>query len=44
MERIIKSIEERYLLSECLMVKELIPGALSGIRGRVSYQHYECLR
>jgi len=29
---------------ECLMVKELIPGALAGIRGQVSYQDYECLR
>ena len=29
---------------ECLMVKELIPGGLEGIRGVVSYADYECLR
>lgn len=29
---------------ECLMVKELIPGGLTGIHGRVSYADYECLR
>ena len=30
--------------SECLMVKELVPGSLSGIKGVVSYADYECLR
>ena len=29
---------------ECLMVKELVPGSLSGIKGVVSYADYECLR
>ena len=29
---------------ECLMVKELIPGGLEGIKGVVSYADYECLR
>ena len=29
---------------ECLMVRELIPGGLSGIKGVVSYVDYECLR
>ena len=29
---------------ECLMVKELGPGSLSGIKGVVSYADYECLR
>ena len=29
---------------ECLMVKELIPGGLEGIRGQVCYADYECLR
>ena len=29
---------------ECLMVKELIPGGLTGIRGQVAYSDYECLR
>ena len=29
---------------ECLMVKELVPGGLAGIRGQVSYQDYETLR
>ena len=29
---------------ECLMVKELIPGGLTGIKGVVSYADYECLR
>ncbi len=29
---------------ECLMVKELVPGGLEGIRGTVSYQDYTCLR
>ena len=29
---------------ECLMVKELVPGGLEGIRGQVSYRDYECLR
>ena len=29
---------------ECLMVKELIPGGLEGIRGVVCYSDYECLR
>ena len=28
---------------ECLMVKELVPGGLSGIRGTVAYSDYECL-
>ena len=28
---------------ECLMVKELIPGGLTGIKGVVSYADYECL-
>ena len=29
---------------ECLMVKELIPGALAGIQGQVCYSDYQCLR
>ena len=29
---------------ECLMVKELIPGGLTGIRGQVCYSDYDCLR
>lgn len=29
---------------ECLMVRELVPGGLEGIRGQVSYSDYECLR
>lgn len=29
---------------ECLMVKELIPGGLTGIKGVVTYADYECLR
>lgn len=29
---------------ECLMVQELIPGGLEGIRGQVSYSDYEALR
>ena len=29
---------------ECLMVKELIPGGLDGIKGVVSYADYDCLR
>ena len=29
---------------ECLMVKELIPGGLTGICGQVCYADYECLR
>ena len=29
---------------ECLMVKELVPGGLEGIRGEVCYSDYECLR
>ena len=29
---------------ECLMVKELVPGGLNGIRGTVCYSDYECLR
>ena len=28
---------------ECLMVKELVPGGLSGIHGQVSYDDYKCL-
>ena len=28
---------------ECLMVKELVPGGLSGIRGQVAYSDYTCL-
>ena len=28
---------------ECLMVKELVPGALDGISGQVSYSDYDCL-
>ena len=28
---------------ECLMVKELVPGGLDGIKGVVSYADYECL-
>ena len=28
---------------ECLMVKELVPGALGSIRGVVAYDDYECL-
>ena len=29
---------------ECLMVRELVPGGLEGIRGEVCYSDYECLR
>ena len=29
---------------ECLMVRELVPGGLEGIRGQVCYSDYECLR
>ena len=29
---------------ECLMVRELVPGGLDGIRGQVCYCDYECLR
>ena len=29
---------------ECLMVKELVPGALTHIHGQVCYSDYECLR
>ena len=29
---------------DCLMVKELDPGGLDGIRGQVCYSDYECLR
>ena len=29
---------------ECLMVKELIPGGLKGIRGQVNYSEYQALR
>jgi len=29
---------------ECLMVQELVPGGLEGIRGQVCYADYECLR
>ena len=29
---------------ECLMVKELVPGALAHIHGQVCYADYECLR
>ena len=29
---------------ECLMVKELVPGALTGIHGQVRYSDYQCLR
>ena len=29
---------------ECLMVKELVPGGLTGIKGEVCYADYECLR
>jgi predicted N-acetyltransferase YhbS len=32
------------LAVECLMVKELVPGGLSGIQGEVSYSNYECLQ
>ncbi len=28
---------------ECLMVRELVPGGLAGIRGTVSYRDYRCL-
>ena len=28
---------------ECLMVKELVPGGLEGIRGQVAYSDYDCL-
>ena len=30
--------------TECLMVKELVPGGLDGIHGEVTYADYECLR
>ena len=29
---------------ECLMVRELVPGGLTGIHGEVCYADYECLR
>ncbi len=29
---------------ECLMVKELVSGALARIKGIVDYSYYECLR
>ena len=29
---------------DCMMVKELVPGALEGIQGQVCYSDYECLR
>ena len=29
---------------ECLMVKELVPGGLEGIRGQVCYSEYKALR
>ncbi len=29
--------------TECLMVKELVPGGLQGIRGQVCYSDYACL-
>ncbi len=29
---------------ECLMVKELLPGGLTGIRGQVNYSEYQSLR
>ena len=29
---------------ECLMVRELVPGGLAGIKGVVCYDDYECLR
>ena len=29
---------------ECLMVKELVPGGLTGIQGEVCYSDYACLR
>ena len=29
---------------ECLMVRELVPGGLSGIHGQVCYSDYQCLR
>ena len=29
---------------ECLMVKELVPGGMTGIKGEVCYADYECLR
>lgn len=29
---------------ECLMVKELVPGGLTGIHGQVCYSDYQCLR
>ena len=30
--------------TECLMVRELVPGGLEGITGQVCYSDYECLR
>lgn len=30
--------------TECLMVKELVPGGLAGIHGQVSYADYQTLR
>ena len=30
--------------TECLMVRELVPGGLKGIRGVVSYADYDTLR
>ena len=40
MERIIKAMEETYLLPS----RELVPGGLEGITGQVCYSDYECLR
>ena len=30
--------------SECLMVKELVPGSLAGIYGQVNYSDYQCIQ
>lgn len=29
---------------DCLMVQELVPGALDGVRGYINYSFYEALR
>ncbi len=29
---------------DCLMIQELVPGALEGVHGYVNYEFYECLR
>lgn len=44
MNRIIKSMEEKYLIPSAQMVQELIPGGLEGIHGQVCYSEYKSLQ